>query len=197
MKATREEYRMIHQLYVSLDHVLGRAYPTMMHDDIEDAVQHAMKEYCVGVPEQVKSNPARLFRWLETIARRKLTREAQRRRHRPTFSDQWQTDDIEPPGHNPDATWLASAWSVARLLYVLTPLTARIIWLHDIDGWKPSEIAQEMGCSINSINHRVKRAHSVLRRMLKGERKFFSGILFGLYVGDISAIEIMIIMAGR
>ena len=196
MKATREDYGMIHQLYMSLDNVLVRAYPAMTRDDIEDAVQHAMNEYCAGVPDAVGSNPARLFRWLETVARRRLSREVRRRRHIPTFSDEWRADDIEPQGDAPDTTWLACRWSVSRILYVLTPVTARVVWLHDIDGWKPSEIANEMGCSINSINHRVKRAHSILRRMLKQDRKFLSGIVFGILMRDFAAIE-AILSVGR
>lgn len=186
MNATRDDYRTIDELYMSLGRVLGRAYPAMLRDDIEEAVQHAMNVYCAGVPEHVKSDPARLFRWLRTIARRMLHREAVRRRRRPTFGDEGEIGEIAPSEPGAETTRLACSWSATRILHILTPLTARIIWLHDIDGWKPSEIAKEIGCSINSINHRVKRGHTLLRRVLRDERRFLLWFLIAPSIAGLS-----------
>lgn len=168
MESERAEAERLRTLYRSLRRVLLRAYPALESEDIDDSIQYAMNRYCVNVPDNVRRSDAALFCWLATIARRRLWAEMLRRRRMALLGDRDEQWERLLPRID-DATVLACTSSVVRILSHLTPAAARAIWLHDVEEWKPSEIASQMGCSTNAVNHRVKRARVRLRRMLQDD----------------------------
>lgn len=164
MNPDREESARLEALYIRLRRTLRHTYTSASTDDIADAVQYAMNRYCTHVPEHVKASPPALYCWLYTISRRTLALELTRRKR---YCFDLLAGGLETFPSTDDSSLLACTSTVAHLLTWLSPRSARAVWMHDVERWKPSEIATHLGCSINAVNHRVKRGRQMLRRMLR------------------------------
>jgi RNA polymerase sigma factor (sigma-70 family) len=156
-------------LLASVAEALRRTYPGHPHVELEEAAAEALCRYYETTRDPARS-PASPEAWIFTVAVNVLRAE-HRRTQRLVFRAAG--EDGEAPvvdtlagGDRSDAA--AATHHVRMLLERLSPAVAEAIWLHDVEGWKPSEIAATLGCSTNAVNLRIKRGH---RRLLDFLRK--------------------------
>lgn len=143
--------------------------------DEEDVALSALKSFCIGMRNgkfMELSNREGLWRLLLTITLRKvadkqnydrrLKRNVARERILPLdeedFKEQLNAFVSREPG--PDTAAECSE-EMARLLAVLEHSNLKQIALMKMEGYKNTEIAQQIGCSLSSVERKIRTIRSI------------------------------------
>lgn len=137
--------------------------------DLEDLVQDSFLRMVRGLPEWTPQQPFK--HWLLRIAtntgRDYFRRQKVRRRwlSEPESSD-GESSFPEPldPGADPSAR--AAANEVKLLLSHLSPDERTLLTLHYLEGWKLSQVAEQLGWTLMATKLRAWRARRRLRSLL-------------------------------
>ena len=106
--------------------------------------------------------------WLHRLAVTTALMELRSRRSGPRFSDD--EDAIEDLGIADSAgSGTALSMDLERAVATLPPRARAVLVLHDVEGWKHEEIANELGMAIGSSKAQLHRARQLLRGRLGGE----------------------------
>lgn len=157
-------------LLASVAEALRRTYPGHPHADLEEAAAEALCRYYETARDPIRS-PASPAAWVYTVAVNVLRaehRRAQRLVFRATNQD-GETPAVDTLAGGDPSDAMAATHHVRALLGRLSPMVSEAVWLHDVEGWKPSEIASTLGCSTNAVNLRIKRGHRQLLDFLRKE----------------------------
>lgn len=105
--------------------------------------------------------------WLHRLAVNTALMELRSRRSRPLADDD--EDAIDRLG-TPDSAGHATALSMdlERAVATLPPRARAVLVLHDVEGWKHEEIANELGMAVGSSKAQLHRARGLLRARLGG-----------------------------
>lgn len=105
--------------------------------------------------------------WLHRLAVNTALMELRSRRSRPLADDD--EDAIDRLG-TPDSAGHATALSMdlERAVATLPPRARAVLVLHDVEGWKHEEIANELGMAVGSSKAQLHRARGLLRTRLGG-----------------------------
>jgi RNA polymerase sigma factor (sigma-70 family) len=140
---------------------------------IDDAVGEALLRFHIQVDE-VRGDSDNEVGWMLHVAGNCLRDEHRRGRK---FVDVLPDGEgNESFGRSADQSDSDAELATIRTL-LATLLNERMretVWLHDMEGWKPAEIAEEQGRSVNAVNHDIKRGHAKLRKVLKDEYMQFT-----------------------
>ena len=106
--------------------------------------------------------------WLHRLAVNTALMELRSRRSRPQASDD--EDALDNIG-TPDSAGHVTALTVdlERAVATLPPRARAVLVLHDVEGWKHEEIANELGMAVGSSKAQLHRARQLLRGRLGGE----------------------------
>jgi RNA polymerase sigma-70 factor (ECF subfamily) len=105
--------------------------------------------------------------WLHRLAVTTALMELRSRRSGPRFDDDDALDDFGIGDSAGNAT--ALSMDLERAVAKLPPRARAVLVLHDVEGWKHEEIANELGMAIGSSKAQLHRARQLLRRRLGGE----------------------------
>ena len=106
--------------------------------------------------------------WLHRLAVTTALMELRSRRSGPRFSDD--EDAIEDLGVADSAgSGTALSMDLERAVATLPPRARAVLVLHDVEGWKHEEIANELGMAVGSSKAQLHRARQLLRGRLGGE----------------------------
>ena len=105
--------------------------------------------------------------WLHRLAVNTALMELRSRRSRPQASDD--EDALDNIG-TPDSAGHVTALTVdlERAVATLPPRARAVLVLHDVEGWKHEEIANELGMAVGSSKAQLHRARGLLRARLGG-----------------------------
>lgn len=104
--------------------------------------------------------------WLHRLAVNTALMELRARRSRP-----WQDEDDEALEmvSTPDTAGRAMlGWDLERVVATLPPRARAVLVLHDVEGWKHEEIANELGMAVGSSKAQLHRARGLLRERIGG-----------------------------
>jgi RNA polymerase sigma-70 factor (ECF subfamily) len=135
---------------------------------VDDAVGEAMFRFHFQFNE-IHGNSVNAVGWLLRVAGNYL-RDEYRRTRRLVYSALDDECD-ESFVRSSNATDASAELATIRTL-VATHLNARMaeaVWLYDIEGLKPAEIAEQQRRSVNAVRHDIKRGRARLRKVLKDE----------------------------
>ena len=105
--------------------------------------------------------------WLHRLAVTTALMELRSRRSGPRFDDDDALDDFGVADSAGNGT--ALSMDLERAVSTLPPRARAVLVLHDVEGWKHEEIANELGMAIGSSKAQLHRARQLLRRRLGGE----------------------------
>jgi RNA polymerase sigma factor (sigma-70 family) len=105
--------------------------------------------------------------WLHRLAVNTALMELRSRRGRPRFDDD--EDALDEVG-TLDSAGRATAlgMDLQRAVATLPPRARAVLVLHDVEGWKHEEIANELGMAVGSSKAQLHRARHLLRTRLGG-----------------------------
>lgn len=108
---------------------------------------------------------SRFSTWLHRLAVNTALMELRSRRSRPQVDDDEDAFDtigsVDSAGH---AT--ALGMDLERAVATLPPRARAVLVLHDVEGWKHEEIANELGMAVGSSKAQLHRARGLLRTRL-------------------------------
>lgn len=104
--------------------------------------------------------------WLHKLAVNTALMELRSRRSRPLQDDD--EDAVDGIG-TPDSAGHGTAlgMDLERAVATLPPRARAVLVLHDVEGWKHEEIANELGMAIGSSKAQLHRARGLLRTRLE------------------------------
>ena len=105
--------------------------------------------------------------WLHRLAVTTALMELRTRRSGPRFDDDDALEDIGMADSAGNGT--ALSMDLERAVATLPPRARAVLVLHDVEGWKHEEIANELGMAIGSSKAQLHRARQLLRGRLGGE----------------------------
>ena len=105
--------------------------------------------------------------WLHRLAVTTALMELRARRSGPRFDDDDALDDLGMADSAGNGT--ALSMDLERAVATLPPRARAVLVLHDVEGWKHEEIANELGMAIGSSKAQLHRARQLLRGRLGGE----------------------------
>ena len=130
----------------------------------EDLTQEAFVRMWQALP-QFRFESA-FTTWLHRLAVNTALMELRSRRGGPRFDeDEDALEDIGLPdsaGHG-----AALTMDLERAVATLPPRARAVLVLHDVEGWKHEEIAQELGMAVGSSKAQLHRARHLLRAKLE------------------------------
>lgn len=110
---------------------------------------------------------SRFSTWLHRLAVNTALMELRSRRSRPHADNDEDALDhigsVDSAGH---AT--ALGLDLERAVATLPPRARAVLVLHDVEGWKHQEIANELGMAVGSSKAQLHRARGLLRKRLAG-----------------------------
>src|SRR5688572_5134155 len=105
--------------------------------------------------------------WLHRLAVNTALMELRSRRSRPLADNDEDAFDsigsIDSAGHV-----TALSMDLERVVATLPPRARAVLVLHDVEGWKHEEIANELGMAVGSSKAQLHRARGLLRTRLEG-----------------------------
>ena len=105
--------------------------------------------------------------WLHRLAVNTALMELRARKSRPQSSDDEDALDnvgvLDSAGHV-----TALSMDLERAVATLPPRARAVLVLHDVEGWKHEEIANELGMAVGSSKAQLHRARGLLRARLGG-----------------------------
>ena len=105
--------------------------------------------------------------WLHRLAVNTALMELRSRRSRPQASDD--EDALDHIGTQDSAGHgTALTMDLERAVATLPPRARAVLVLHDVEGWKHEEIANELGMAVGSSKAQLHRARGLLRARLGG-----------------------------
>ena len=104
--------------------------------------------------------------WLHKLAVNTALMELRSRRSQPLHDDEDAVDSIGTPDSAGHGT--ALGMDLERAVATLPPRARAVLVLHDVEGWKHEEIANELGMAIGSSKAQLHRARGLLRERLAG-----------------------------
>lgn len=105
--------------------------------------------------------------WLHRLAVTTALMELRSRRSGPRFDDE---DALEHVGRADTAgNGAALSMDLERAVATLPARARAVLVLHDVEGWKHEEIANELGMAVGSSKAQLHRARQLLRGRLGGE----------------------------
>jgi RNA polymerase sigma-70 factor (ECF subfamily) len=107
---------------------------------------------------------SRFSTWLHRLAVNTALMELRSRRSRPLHDDEDAVDGIGTPDSAGHGT--ALGMDLERAVATLPPRARAVLVLHDVEGWKHEEIANELGMAIGSSKAQLHRARGLLRERL-------------------------------
>ena len=130
----------------------------------EDLTQEAFVRVWQALP-QFRFESA-FATWLHRLAVNTALMELRSRRGGPRFDDD--EDALEDIG-TPDSAGHGAALTMdlERAVATLPPRARAVLVLHDVEGWKHEEIAQELGMAVGSSKAQLHRARHLLRAKLE------------------------------
>lgn len=106
--------------------------------------------------------------WLHRLAVNTALMELRARRSRPLTDDDEDALDsiggIDSAGHV-----TALSMDLEQAVATLPPRARAVLVLHDVEGWKHEEIAEQLGMAVGSSKAQLHRARGLLRARLGGE----------------------------
>ncbi|QIL19987.1 sigma-70 family RNA polymerase sigma factor [Thermomonas sp. HDW16] len=99
--------------------------------------------------------------WLHRLAVNTALMELRARRSRPLADDD--EDALESLSTPDTAGRAALGRDLARAVATLPPRARAVLVLHDVEGWKHEEIAEELGMAVGSSKAQLHRARGLLR----------------------------------
>ena len=106
--------------------------------------------------------------WLHRLAVTTALMELRSRRGGPRFDED--EDAVDSLGIADSAgNGTALSMDLERAVATLPPRARAVLVLHDVEGWKHEEIANELGIAIGSSKAQLHRARRLLRACLGGE----------------------------
>ncbi len=106
--------------------------------------------------------------WLHRLAVTTALMELRSRRGGPRFDED--EDAVDSLGIADSAgNGTALSMDLERAVATLPPRARAVLVLHDVEGWKHEEIANELGMAIGSSKAQLHRARRLLRACLGGE----------------------------
>ena len=106
--------------------------------------------------------------WLHRLAVTTALMELRSRRGGPRFDED--EDAVDSLGIADSAgNGTALSMDLERAVATLPPRARAVLVLHDVEGWKQEEIANELGMAIGSSKAQLHRARRLLRACLGGE----------------------------
>jgi RNA polymerase sigma factor (sigma-70 family) len=131
----------------------------------EDLTQEAFVRAWQALP-QFRFESA-LSTWLHRLAVNTALMELRSRRGGPRFDDDEDAlDDVGTVDSAGRAT--ALGMDLERAVATLPPRARAVLVLHDVEGWKHEEIANELGMAVGSSKAQLHRARHLLRTRLGG-----------------------------
>lgn len=147
---------------------LFQRYPLASRAALQDAIAEALYRYCRHHASASSDPVDAPFAWLLSVADNALLNDMRRARRTILFPSEERAPDV--PDEDAACQRGVEEASVARILWSsLAPRVATTLWLHDIEDWKPSEIAVTQQRTVNAVNLDIKRGHATLRRLLRKE----------------------------
>lgn len=99
--------------------------------------------------------------WLHRLAVNTALMELRARRSRPLASDDEDALDALPMPDTAGHAMLGR--DLERAVATLPPRARAVLVLHDVEGWKHEEIAEELGMAVGSSKAQLHRARGLLR----------------------------------
>ena len=99
--------------------------------------------------------------WLHRLAVNTALMELRARRSRPLADDD--EDALESLSTPDTAGHAVLGRDLERAVATLPPRARAVLVLHDVDGWKHEEIAEELGMAVGSSKAQLHRARGLLR----------------------------------
>lgn len=132
----------------------------------EDLTQEAFVRAWQALPKF--RHESALSTWLHRLAVTTALMELRSRRNGPRFDED--EDAIDELGIADSAgNGTALSMDLERAVATLPPRARAVLVLHDVEGWKHEEIAQELGMAVGSSKAQLHRARQLLRGRLGGE----------------------------
>lgn len=166
MKCSPLNAACVHDLMPILVNVMQRQFHRVHHDLIVDAVSSAVEKCLNTTFLETGRKPGEIFRWLKTAAFNDLRHEFRARRRYVDIGNEEDVVENLVDGARADTDAMRSvlwAWLVAKL----GPVAAETVWLHDVEGCPPRDIAVMQKVHIAAIKARIARARRMLRRHLR------------------------------
>jgi RNA polymerase sigma factor (sigma-70 family) len=142
------------------------SWASSMH--IDNAVAEALFRFHFQVTE-ASGDLDTSVGWLLNVAGNHLRDEYRRTRKFVDLSVDGESSQSSPQNNNCTDTEAEGANIRTMLSTHLNNRMAETIWMHDLEDWKPAEIAEQQGRSVNAVHHDIKRGHAKLRKVLKDE----------------------------
>ena len=131
----------------------------------EDLTQEAFVRAWQALPKF--RHESALSTWLHRLAVTTALMELRSRRTGPRFDDEEALDHVgtaDSAGHG-----AALSMDLERAVATLPARARAVLVLHDVEGWKHEEIANELGMAVGSSKAQLHRARRLLRGRLGGE----------------------------
>lgn len=136
---------------------------TRRHEDAEDAAQEAFMVALQRLEEC--RNPDRFSGWLMTIVRNRSRNLIRRESLRETSAvPETASSDTPLPDRVTERGELGERLNEA--LDELTPVQREVVLLHDLEGWKHREIAEQLGLPSGTVRSHLHFARKALRQSL-------------------------------
>jgi RNA polymerase sigma-70 factor (ECF subfamily) len=159
----------------ALDALLARYAPVVRRfgarvcgegEDAADVAQDTLLAAARGAREF--RGESSLATWLFTVVRRFCMKRRRTPKHAPTEVLPLDEAGAAEPGAGPEDA--ASAREIGALLRraiaSLDPVSRRVLVLRDVDGLTASEVARELGVSVDAVKSRLHRARVAVRAQL-------------------------------
>jgi RNA polymerase sigma-70 factor (ECF subfamily) len=138
---------------------------TRRHEDAEDAAQEAFMVALQRLEEC--RNPDRFGGWLMTIVRNRSRNLLRRESLRETSAlPETASSDHPLPDRVTERKELGEQLNEA--LDALTEVQREVVMLHDLEGWKHREIAEQLGLPSGTVRSHLHFARKALRSSLEG-----------------------------
>ena len=138
---------------------------TRRHEDAEDAAQEAFMVALQRLEEC--RNPDRFGGWLMTIVRNRSRNLLRRESLRETSTlPETASSDHPLPDRVTERRELGQQLNEA--LATLTDVQREVVLLHDLEGWKHREIAEQLGLPSGTVRSHLHFARKALRSCLDG-----------------------------
>jgi RNA polymerase sigma-70 factor (ECF subfamily) len=131
----------------------------------EDLTQEAFVRAWQALPKF--RHESAVSTWLHRLAVTTALMELRSRRTGPRFDDEEALDHVgtaDSAGHG-----AALSMDLERAVATLPARARAVLVLHDVEGWKHEEIANELGMAVGSSKAQLHRARRLLRGRLGGE----------------------------
>ncbi|MEJ2539439.1 MAG: sigma-70 family RNA polymerase sigma factor [Gemmatimonadota bacterium] len=138
---------------------------TRRHEDAEDAAQEAFMVALQRLEEC--RNPDRFGGWLMTIVRNRSRNLIRRESLRETSAlPETASSDMPLPDRHTERRELGE--QLKEALDTLSDVQREVVLLHDLEGWRHREIAEQMGLPSGTVRSHLHFARKALRRRLDG-----------------------------